>query len=219
MDGLKDRLVARALDEGFVKVGVRRPDAVPEAAGRLRAFLAAGRHGQMGWMEGARGLARSSAAALRPGAVGGDAGRGLHAGRRSDGRASRRATGGWFRFTRRGRITTDIVKRRLKRLGRWLVDASGAEIKVFVDTAPVGGKAAWRRRRVWAGRASIPTFWAAIWETGCFWRDLHHVDLAPDAAGGQSLRQLHRLSGCLSDRGIPRALSVGCAALHFLSDD
>jgi epoxyqueuosine reductase len=29
------------------------------------------------------------------------------------------------------------VKRRLKRLGRWLIDAHGGEIKVFVDTAPV----------------------------------------------------------------------------------
>jgi epoxyqueuosine reductase len=29
------------------------------------------------------------------------------------------------------------VKRRLKRLGRWLVEAAGCEIKVFVDTAPV----------------------------------------------------------------------------------
>ncbi|MDX5351177.1 MAG: epoxyqueuosine reductase, partial [Paracoccaceae bacterium] len=45
MKGLtKERLVARALEEGFVKVGLCRPDAVPEAAGRLRAFLEVGRH-------------------------------------------------------------------------------------------------------------------------------------------------------------------------------
>ena len=30
-----------------------------------------------------------------------------------------------------------MVKKRLKRLGRWLVAETGAEIKVFVDTAPV----------------------------------------------------------------------------------
>ena len=46
----KEAVAARALQEGFVKVGICRPDAVPEAAGRLRAFLAQGRHGQMGWM-------------------------------------------------------------------------------------------------------------------------------------------------------------------------
>ncbi|MEO0387074.1 MAG: tRNA epoxyqueuosine(34) reductase QueG, partial [Pseudomonadota bacterium] len=31
----------------------------------------------------------------------------------------------------------DLVKKRLKRLGRWLVAASDAKVKVFVDTAPV----------------------------------------------------------------------------------
>ena len=65
----KERLVARALEEGFVKVGVCRPDAVPETAGRLRAFLDAGRHGQMGWMEEREGwrsaTGRWSASTLR----------------------------------------------------------------------------------------------------------------------------------------------------------
>ena len=50
MSGLKDRLIARALEEGFVKAGVCLPEATHEAAGRLRRFLAEGRHGQMGWM-------------------------------------------------------------------------------------------------------------------------------------------------------------------------
>jgi epoxyqueuosine reductase len=36
-----------------------------------------------------------------------------------------------------GKDYHDLVKRRLKRLGRWLVDVAGCEIKVFVDTAPV----------------------------------------------------------------------------------
>ena len=31
----------------------------------------------------------------------------------------------------------DVIKPRLKQLGRWLVDNAGGEIKVFVDTAPV----------------------------------------------------------------------------------
>ena len=66
MKGLtKEQLVARALEEGFVKVGVCRPDAVPETAERLRGFLEAGRHGQMGWMA-EREAWRGSAAALWP---------------------------------------------------------------------------------------------------------------------------------------------------------
>ena len=37
----------------------------------------------------------------------------------------------------RGRDYHDLVKKRLKRLGGWLVAETGAAIKVFVDTAPV----------------------------------------------------------------------------------
>ena len=65
--GLKARLVARALDEGFAAARVCAPDAAPGAAGRLRAFLADGRHGQMGWMA-EREAWRGSAAALWPAA-------------------------------------------------------------------------------------------------------------------------------------------------------
>lgn len=35
----------------------------------------------------------------------------------------------------------DLVKKRLKRLGRWLIEQAGGDIKVFVDTAPVPEKA------------------------------------------------------------------------------
>ena len=133
---MKERLIARALQEGFVKVGICRPDAVPEAAGRLRAFLAEGRHGQMGWM-GAREEWRGDPTALWPEArsvvmlaeaytpavdpMAGLAERGR----------------GVVSVYAQGKDYHDLVKRRLKRLGRWLVDASGCEIKVFVDTAPV----------------------------------------------------------------------------------
>ena len=137
MKGLtKEHLVARALEEGFVKVGLCRPDAVPEAAGRLRAYLEAGRHGQMGWMA-EREAWRGSAAALWPEARSVimlaeaytpecDPMAGLAVRDR-----------GVISVYAQGKDYHDIVKRRLKRLGRWLVDRTGAEIKVFVDTAPV----------------------------------------------------------------------------------
>ena len=77
---LKERLVAQAGAEGFSKCRVTRPDAIPEAAGRLRAFVNAGRHGQMGWMAERMGW-RGDPATLWPrGAVGHHAGRGLYAG-------------------------------------------------------------------------------------------------------------------------------------------
>ena len=47
---MKEALRERALAEGFSSMGICAPDAVPEAAGRLGAFLDAGRHGQMAWI-------------------------------------------------------------------------------------------------------------------------------------------------------------------------
>ena len=133
---LKARLVARGLEEGFSKVGICAPNAVPEAAERLAAFLAAGRQGQMGWLA-ERQAWRGSAAALWPAARSvimlaetyGPVGDPLAVLALRD-RAA-------VSVYAQGRDYHDLVKRRLKRLGRWLVEATGAEIKVFVDTAPV----------------------------------------------------------------------------------
>ena len=133
---MKELLRRQALAEGFSGMGVCRPDAVPEVAGRLRAYLAAGRHGQMGWMEAREGW-RGSAAALWPEARSvvmlaeaytpeGDPIVGLSQPDR-----------GVVSCYAQGKDYHDLVKRRLKRLGRWLIDAHGGEIKVFVDTAPV----------------------------------------------------------------------------------
>jgi epoxyqueuosine reductase len=105
---LKERLRTRALEEGFVGFGICRTDAVPGTAERLRAFLAEGRHGQMGWMA-EREEWRGKPPALWPEA----------------------------RSVIMLADYHDLVKRRLKRLGRWLIDQAGGEIKVFVDTAPV----------------------------------------------------------------------------------
>src|SRR6478609_4519767 len=51
-EALKAALVADARAEGFAVVRVTRPDAVPEAAPRLRQFLRDGYHGTMDWLEG-----------------------------------------------------------------------------------------------------------------------------------------------------------------------
>ncbi len=133
---MKELLIARALEEGFSSLGICAPDAVPETAGRLRAFLEAGHHGQMAWMA-EREAWRGSAAALWPEARSvimlaeaytpmGDPMQVLQ-------QRDRAAVSVYAQ----GRDYHDLVKRRLKRLGRWLVDQTGAEIKVFVDTAPV----------------------------------------------------------------------------------
>ena len=48
---LKTRLLAKALDEGFSNARITKPDAIPDMPERLEAFLSAGYHGQMAWME------------------------------------------------------------------------------------------------------------------------------------------------------------------------
>ena len=133
---VKERLIARALEEGFAKVGVCRPDAVPETAGRLRAFLADGRHGQMGWMA-EREAWRGSAAALWPEARSVVMLAEAYTPEADPMAGLLQPDRGVVSVYAQGKDYHDLVKRRLKRLGRWLVDASGCEIKVFVDTAPV----------------------------------------------------------------------------------
>jgi epoxyqueuosine reductase len=139
---LKERLVAQALAEGFVSCRICRPWDVPEVPGRLQAFLDAGYHGQMGWMAERthwRGdpaqlwpearsvimLAESYTPAENPMAVVGQADRGA------------------VSVYARNKDYHDLVKKRLKRLARWLIAEAGDEtaVKVFVDTAPVPEKA------------------------------------------------------------------------------
>lgn len=132
----KEQLVARALEEGFVKMGVCRPDAVPEVAGRLRAFLAEGRHGQMGWMAEREGW-RGSAAALWPEARSVIMLAEAYTPEDNPLAGLAQPDRGVVSVYAQGKDYHDLVKRRLKRLGRWLIDQGGGEIKVFVDTAPV----------------------------------------------------------------------------------
>ena len=139
--GLKHRLVAKAVEEGFAAARICRPDAIPEAARRLAAFVDQGRHGQMGWMAERMGW-RGDPAALWPEArsvvmlveVYTPEGDPLAVLDRPD-----RAAVSCYA---QGRDYHDLVKKRLKRVGRWLIEAAEkgsvpAEIKVFVDTAPV----------------------------------------------------------------------------------
>lgn len=136
MDGVRQLLTARALEEGFAKVGICRPDAVPETAGRLRAFLEAGRHGQMGWMA-EREEWRGNAAALWPEARSVVMLAEAYTPEVDPMAGLEERDRGVVSVYAQGKDYHDLVKRRLKRLGRWLVDVAGCEIKVFVDTAPV----------------------------------------------------------------------------------
>ena len=134
---LKDALKVRAFDEGFSAAGICRPDAIPEAGINLARFLRLGYHGQMEWMA-RRANWRGNPAALWPEARSvvmlAEAYTPEHdplAVLEKRGRAA-------ISVYAQGRDYHDLVKKRLKRLGRWLIaQVPGMEIKVFVDTAPV----------------------------------------------------------------------------------
>jgi epoxyqueuosine reductase len=133
---LRQQIETHARDEGFDVVGFTTPDAIVEAGSYLGQFLNLGRHGSMGWME-------------------------RNAGRRADPRVLWPDVGsivvvavsyapahnplddlshkghGIVSVYARGHDYHDVLKKRLKRLGRWTGEVAGCGVKVFVDTAPV----------------------------------------------------------------------------------
>src|SRR5690606_8533688 len=127
---------ARALEEGFTAMGVCAPGAIPEAAGRLASFVAKERHGQMRWMA-ERMHWRGDPEALWPEARSVIMLAEAYTPAGDPMAKIARADRGTISVYARNRDYHDVVKARLKRLGRWLVAETGAEIKVFVDTAPV----------------------------------------------------------------------------------
>lgn len=133
---LAPRIKARALEEGFSAAGICAPDAIPQAAGRLAAYVEAGRHGGMGWMAERMGW-RGDPTALWPEARSVIMLAEVYTPAEDPLRNLARPRRGTISVYAHGRDYHDLVKRRLKRLGRWLVAETGAEIKVFVDTAPV----------------------------------------------------------------------------------
>jgi epoxyqueuosine reductase len=133
---LAARVRARALEEGFSACGFCAPDAIPRARDRLAAFVAKGHHGTMGWMEERMGW-RGDPAALWPEARTVVMLAELYTPDADPLALLSRPDRGNVSVYARGRDYHDTVKKRLKRLGRWLVAETGAEIKVFVDTAPV----------------------------------------------------------------------------------
>ena len=135
---LRDTLAARALDEGFSAMGICAPDATPQTMDRLTEWLDKGHHGQMGWMAD-RVEWRGSAAALWPEARSVIMLAEAYTPAYDPTEVLSHPDLGAISVYAQGRDYHDLVKRRLKRLGRWLIDQAGAEtqIKVFVDTAPV----------------------------------------------------------------------------------
>jgi epoxyqueuosine reductase len=133
---LKQKLADEARALGFDCIGTTGPDAVAKAGRYFREFLDAGAHGDMDWLA-THPERRIDPRVLWPGVrsvimlgvnYGPDENPLAILEQRSRGAISVYAQGDDYH---------EVIKKRLKALARWLVAATGDEVKVFVDTAAV----------------------------------------------------------------------------------
>jgi epoxyqueuosine reductase len=142
----------RALSLGFDAVGFCRAELGPEARDRLAAFLAAGQHGDMGW------LASRLAQRAHPRALWADARSvivlGLNYAPDEDPLATlAQKDRGTVSVYARNRDYHDVMKGMLKHLAQFVVSRFGPAVKVFVDTAPVMEKPLAERAGIgWQGK-------------------------------------------------------------------
>jgi epoxyqueuosine reductase len=136
---LKQAIIDQAQAEGFSLCRFTQPDSIPHVPDKLSDFIDAGYHGQMSWMAD-RQTWRANPRELWP-----DAQTIIMLG---ESYAPDHDPADILKHPEKGAISVyaqnkdyhDLVKKRLKRLARWLIAHSGGEVKVFVDTAPVSEK-------------------------------------------------------------------------------
>lgn len=175
----KESIRAKALEIGFDAVGFASPAADPAQAEALAAYVAEGRHGDMGWMADTA-QRRASPTALWPD-VRGVVVLGVNYGPSGDPLALLGHPGrGNVSVYARNKDYHDLVKRRLKQLGRWMAETFACDVKVFVDTAPVMEKPLAARAGLgWRGRHTNVV--SRDWGSWLFLAEVFTtLDLAPD---------------------------------------
>lgn len=133
---LKTLVAREAREAGFDAVGFAAVDGIGAAGQRLARFLAEGRHGDMHWMQ------ETAARRQDPRALWPDARSAVmlgisYAPERDPMEVLAERSRGAISCYAQGKDYHDIVKAKLKHVARRLAGASGAEVKVFVDTAPL----------------------------------------------------------------------------------
>ncbi|MBL8839236.1 MAG: tRNA epoxyqueuosine(34) reductase QueG [Alphaproteobacteria bacterium] len=171
---------AQALALGFDAVGFAPAGGEGEAAARLRDFVAAGLHGDMGWLAGTldrRASPRGLWPAARSVVV-----LAMNYGPADDPLAILGARDrGAISVYAQGRDYHDVVKSRLKALARFIAARFATEVKVFVDTAPVMEKPLAQRGGIgWQGKhTNLVSRGFGSW---LFLGEVYTaLDLAPDA--------------------------------------
>jgi len=144
----------RALALGFDAVGFCAARLGIDVGSRLREFLAAGCHGDMGWLAD-RATERTQPAALWPEARAVIALGLSYAPNRDPLADLDHGDTGVISVYARGRDYHDVVKGMLKHLAQFVVSRFDADVKVFVDTAPVMEKPLAQRAGLgWQGKHS-----------------------------------------------------------------
>lgn len=149
---IKAEIRDEALSMGFDAVGFTDAETRPQDIEALSNFVGQGHHGDMDWMarnDGRRGRPTALMETVRTIVVlGVNYGPGL-----DPMTVTKMPDRGAVSVYARGKDYHDVVKKRLKKLGRWIAETYGADIKVFVDTAPVMEKPLAERAGVgWQGK-------------------------------------------------------------------
>ncbi|TAU91381.1 tRNA epoxyqueuosine(34) reductase QueG [Rhizobium leguminosarum] len=135
-DNLTEFVRAESAAKGFDLCRITRPDAIPQAKERLDQFIDAGRHGTMDWMaetRDRRGDPRTLWSEVRSVVV-----FGLNYAPEEDPRAILdKPDKAAISVYARNRDYHDVIKGRLKEIATRFAARAGADVKVFVDTAPV----------------------------------------------------------------------------------
>lgn len=133
---LKRAVAERALAEGFAVMRVAGADAIPQAPERLEAWLSSGYQGEMGWMaerQAQRADPRQLWSEVRSVVM-----LGMNYAGEGDPLAILAQTDkAAISLYARRRDYHDVIKGKLKSVAGLLAARGGADVKVFVDTAPV----------------------------------------------------------------------------------
>ena len=135
-DALKKAVLARAAQEGFAVARIAPADAIPQAPQRLKEWLAEGFQGDMAWMEERnpeRADPRKLWSEVRSIVMLGMS----YAGEGDPLDVLAQRDRAAISLYARRRDYHDVIKGKLKSVAGLLAARGGADVKVFVDTAPV----------------------------------------------------------------------------------
>ena len=133
---IRAEILARARELGFDAVRIARADAAPDARAHLSQYLAEGRHGSMEWME-KNAEKRAAPASLWPEAKSVVVVAQNYGPERDPLEALKDRTHGVISAYAKGDDYHDVMKAKLRQLAHFVHTRFGAEVKLFVDTAPV----------------------------------------------------------------------------------